>query len=128
MKRDLIKFIPLLNRRTRRKTRELEQSELNNMSWDYAKTYDHMVPTISFKNKWNDLNQKSIMDFKQRAFTSQSTERIGTAQSLIQKEEHNYLAEKLVYPSVKKLKNYMANFEGSSVKETKTLKKFCLII
>ena len=51
MKRDLAKFIPLFNRMTRRKAKELEQSELNNMSCDYAKTYDHMVPTISFKNK-----------------------------------------------------------------------------
>lgn len=123
MKRDLIRFVPLLNRMTKRKTKEFDRTELHNISVEWTKTYDHMIPTISFRNKCNDSTQKSISDFKKRAYTSQSTERVGRPKTLISKEDQNYSAEKLVYPSVRKLKNMMANWEGTSGREVKTLKR-----
>uniref|UniRef100_A0A7S3J6H2 Uncharacterized protein n=1 Tax=Euplotes harpa TaxID=151035 RepID=A0A7S3J6H2_9SPIT len=120
IKRELIRYIPPVLRRSRRKTKELEVSDLGSAA-EYGKTQDHMVPTVSFRGKCTDSMYKSIIDFKIRASTSQSTERIGTHTTQIFKEDNNALAEKLVYPSVKKLKKWMA-ISGRETKEVDVLK------
>lgn len=123
IKRDLIRFVPPLVRRTRKFSKEFETPERYNFSCDYGKTFDHQNPTMAFSLKCQEFANKSLSDFKMRVKTSQSTERAGKAKILVSREDKSYNPKKLVYPSVKKLKNWMNTTEGRTIKEVSQLKK-----
>lgn len=69
--------------------------------------------------------RKSIDDRRLRALTSQSTERTSVKVSAL-KENSEFIAEELVYPSVNKLKTWMSIPEGNPAQDVKGLKRILL--
>lgn len=107
IKRDLIKFVPLIARRTRRSTRDFESPDKAMVSCDYGKTFDHMNPTVSSNQKRCDIIYSSICEIKPRVNSSNSVERTNKRKLLSKRDEKEYNPKKLVYPSVRKLKSWM---------------------
>ena len=123
MKRDLIKIIPYMNRITKRRSKGSERLEINNLSCDNSHNCDHMVPTISFRNKWNEFMHNTIVNCKLRALTSQSAERVTARQDLALTEESEAIAEKISLSISNKTSEMDVSSWRKSYKESKRIKK-----
>ena len=120
VKRDLIRFIPPVARR--RKITKLSDGSDCSTSCEYGRSVDHQIPTISFGRKCTDGLYRSVTDLCPRISTSHSTERTARKPK-VNREEKSYNPKKLVYPSVKKLKNWMTTTEGKESQEDQALRK-----
>jgi len=131
VKRDLIRFMPSMVRRTRRATRDFEskvgtclfeygktlerrQSDefnssqpknMRNSSKEYSKILDHQNPTFSSSKKHPEVHHKSISYLCPRVNSSHSIEPTTRNKIHVNREEKVYDPKKLVYPFVKKLKS-----------------------
>lgn len=123
IKRDLIRFVPPMVRRTRKQTREFDTPDKSSTSSDYGKTFDHRNPTIASSKKCQENFRRSISDVKSRMSTSHSTECTGRNKIVSSKEIKEYNPKKLVYPSVRRLKKWMTSSVGEDFSELKNLKK-----
>jgi hypothetical protein len=120
VKRDLIRFIPPVARR--RKLTKISDGSDCSTSCEYGRSVDHQIPTISFSRKCMDGIYRSVTELCPRVSTSHSTERTAR-KPRVNREEKSYNPKKLVYPSVKKLKNWMTTSEGKQYQENKELRR-----
>lgn len=126
IKRDLIKFIPKLTRRSGRKMNNVELARFN-LSSSYGGSYNTIKEmtgsNLSQLSKCDPSLFNSVSDFKVRSRKVQSSKRATISKTVIPCEEITMTAKKLVYPSVKKLKRLMANADDGKAKENKQLRK-----
>lgn len=122
MKRELIKFIPLIRRRTRSHIREFGTPATEGRSSDYGKTYDHMNPTISSNQKRWDVLARTMGSSKIILSASKSSERTTTRRKL-SRELKVSNPKKLVYPSVRKLKTMMHRSVSNEKDQSKQFRR-----
>ena len=123
IKRDLLKFIPLVRRRTRRNTNDFWTPEKGNTLPDYGKTIDPKNPTKLRSRKSSERLLQSVWESNTQLSLTKSAERTTIKAKRLDKEMKNYNPKKLVYPSVRRLKTWMSKSVCEEPSENKQLKK-----
>ena len=108
IKRDLIRFVPTFQKRASRKTKRERVARMFNASCDYTKQSQAIIaPRRKAESDRSLVN--STCDSSQK---TKSSEKLMLSQPT--NENFNFTAKKLVYPSVRKLKNWMSSKRKAS--------------
>lgn len=118
MKRDLMKIVSLVKRRTRSQSRSYASPKQTVESSDYGSPQEHMNPTISSAQKRWDVTLRTLALAKMKMSAWKSAER-SSNQKKLSREIKIGNPKKLVYPSVRKLKNLVT--ESLSTGEDQSL-------
>lgn len=73
IKRDLIRFVPPMIKRSRKPTRELDTPEMLTASSDYGRSYDTRNPTFSVTKKSTELEMSPIISAISKRSTARKT-------------------------------------------------------